>query len=101
MAAQAQGRFWEYHDALVRGGHDGLDPAALEHRAAEIGLDAARLGRDMRSAEVEAALAADAAEAARLKIQGTPTMFVNGRRVIGAQPIEVLRAAVDKALAAL
>jgi protein-disulfide isomerase len=99
LAAQAQGRFWEYHDALFQGARAGLGEDALERHAADAGLDAARLGRDMRSPGVEAALAADQAEAARLKIAGTPTLFVNGRRVIGAQPIEVLRAAVSRALA--
>jgi protein-disulfide isomerase len=99
IAAQAQGRFWEYHDALFQRAREGLDQDVLERRAAELGLDVARFGQDMRSPEVEAALAADAEDAARLKIAGTPTLFVNGRRVVGAQPIEVLRAAVDRALA--
>lgn len=98
LAAAAQGRFWEYHDALMEGGR-ALDAAALDRRAAEVGLDAARLRRDMQSAEVEAAVAADEAAAVRLGVAGTPTLFVNGRRIVGAQPKEVIREAIDQALA--
>jgi protein-disulfide isomerase len=34
----------------------------------------------------------------RLKVQGTPTVFLNGRRIKGAQPIEVFREAIDRVL---
>lgn len=98
LAAAAQGRFWEYHDALMEGGRK-VDAAALDRRAAEVGLDPARLRRDMQSAEVEAAVAADEAAAVRLGVAGTPTLFVNGRRIVGAQPKEVIREAIDQALA--
>ena len=99
MAAHAQGRFWEYHDALFNRSQGALDQAGLERRAADLGLDATRLGRDMRAAKVDALIAADEQEAEQLGLLATPTLFVNGRRLMGAQPMEVLRTAVDRALA--
>jgi protein-disulfide isomerase len=97
LAAAEQGKFWEYHDALFANIKT-MDPASLDQRAQDLGLDIAKFRRAMESQALDAAVTADVAEAQRLDIKGTPTFFVNGRRVIGAQPIQVLRAAVDKAL---
>ncbi|WP_437333224.1 DsbA family protein [Sorangium sp. So ce394] len=99
LAAHEQGRFWEFHDALFAS-PGALDDASLERAASSLGLDLARFKRDVRSSALDAAVAADDEEATRLGLRGTPTIFVNGRRIIGAQPAEVLRGAIDQALAA-
>jgi protein-disulfide isomerase len=100
LAANEQGRFWDYHDALFT--HQAaLDPASLERYASDLGLDLARFRAAMSSEALDAAISADMAEAQRLSIRGTPTFFVNGRRVIGAQKIEAFRPLVDQALASL
>ena len=44
--------------------------------------------------------APDAEDARRLQVQGTPTFFVNGRRIMGAQPLSAFREVIDQALAA-
>jgi protein-disulfide isomerase len=97
LAAEAQGRFWEYHDVLVAH-RDALDRASLEGYARSIGLDTARFARDLDDARFEARIDADETEAAKLHVEGTPTAFVNGRRIVGAQSLAVYRAAVDRAL---
>jgi protein-disulfide isomerase len=97
IAAQAQGKFWEMHEALFKAQKDLTEPA-IEAMASSLGLDLGRLRRDMRSSETDALLAADKAEVERLRIQGAPSFFVNGRRIQGAQPIEVFRKAIDQAL---
>ena len=48
---------------------------------------------------LEARISADETQAAKLHVEGTPTSFVNGRRIVGAQPIAIYRAAVERALA--
>jgi len=98
VAAEAQGKFWEYHDVLVAH-RDALDRASLEGYATSIGLDSRRFLRDMDDPRAEARVSADETQAAKLHVEGTPTVFVNGRRINGAQPIAVFRAAVDRALA--
>jgi protein-disulfide isomerase len=98
IAAGNQGRFWEYHDALFAH-QTALDRASLESYAKTLGLDMARFTRDLDAPETEARVAADEAQAHALGVQGTPTAFVNGRRVIGAQPLTVFKATVDKTMA--
>ena len=98
LAAHAQGKFWEYHDLLFSH-RDALDRASLERYARDVGLDAVRFGRDLESPDVDARLAADEADARGLGAEGTPTFYVNGRRIVGAQPIATFKAAVERALA--
>jgi protein-disulfide isomerase len=98
LAAEAQGRFWEFHDVLVAH-RDALDRASLEGYARTVGLDTTRFARDLEDPRFEARIVADENEAAKLHVEGTPTAFVIGRRIVGAQPIAVFRAAVDRALA--
>jgi protein-disulfide isomerase len=97
-AAGAQGRFWELHDKLLA--HAGeLDRAHSEQYAQELGLD---LGRLRGALDAGGALGegvdADVAEGKRLGVRGTPTFFVNGVAVTGAQPIDVMRGQVKAAL---
>jgi protein-disulfide isomerase len=97
IAADEQGKFWAYHDLLIANRND-LERPSLERFARELGLRDARFSAAIDSPRVEARLQADLDEAARLQVAGTPTIFVNGRRVIGAQPVEAFRAVIDKEL---
>jgi protein-disulfide isomerase len=98
LAAGDQGKFWEYHDVLFAH-QDALDPASLERYAADLGLDVERFRRAMAEGRTEAAIASDEAEGTRLGVTGTPLFFVNGRRIIGAQPLARFQASVELALA--
>jgi protein-disulfide isomerase len=95
LAAAAQGHFWEYHDALFAHA-DALDRASLEKYARTAGLDVARFTRDLDSPALDAQLEADIADAEALKIEGTPTSFINGRRLMGAQPTAAFDALIVK-----
>jgi protein-disulfide isomerase len=93
LAAAEQGRYWEYHDALFAH-QDALDRGSLERYAEAVGLDARRFARDLDGPALDARIEADVADAEALSVKGTPTLFVNGRRVVGAQPIAVLESAL-------
>lgn len=95
VAAEAQGHFWEMHDRLFALAGP-VDRAVLEGVARELGLDVARFDRDLDDRSVEARVAADEADAKALGVKGTPTFFVDGHRVVGAQPV----ATFEKAIAA-
>ena len=95
VAADAQGRFWEMHDRLLSSTGT-LDAAALDRVARDVGLDVARFDRDLGDASFDARIDADAADAKALGVKGTPTFFVNGRRVVGAQPASVFEKAIAK-----
>jgi protein-disulfide isomerase len=95
LAAGEQGKYWEYHDALFAH-QSALDRASLERYAADLGLDTRRFARDLDDARLDARLQADVSDADALGIKGTPTLFVNGRRVVGAQPLAMLESAAAK-----
>jgi protein-disulfide isomerase len=99
FAAQQQGKFWEMHDRIFANQRT-MDRETLLAHARALGLDAAKFTADLDGAASKAALDRDQAEAAKVGVDGTPTFFVNGAPLVGAQPLEVFAAAIDKALAA-
>lgn len=98
LVANEQGKFWEYHDALYAHQRD-LGRASLERYAEDLGLDLRRFRAALDDARPDAVVEADITEAHRLELEGTPSFFVNGRFVQGAQPLAAFRAKVDQALA--
>ena len=97
LAAADQGKFWAFHDALFTNQSD-LSREGLEKRAAEVGLDVKAFRAALDAGDCDARVSADQAEAQRLGVTGTPTFFVNGRKVIGAQPVEAFAAVIDEEL---
>jgi thiol-disulfide isomerase/thioredoxin len=88
-AAARQGKFWEMTDLLFTR-QRALEDADLEKYAEQIGLDMARFRADLASEEVAAAVAADRAEGEAAKVEGTPTVYVNGRKL--EEPFKALPA---------
>ena len=99
FAAQQQGKFWEMHDRIFAN-QRAMEREALLAHATALGLDLAKFTADLDSPRAQAVLDRDQAEAAKVGVDGTPTFFVNGTPLVGAQPIEAFSAAIDKALAA-
>lgn len=99
MAAHAQGKFWEMHDKLFANQQAGLDRASLERYAQEIGLDMAKFRTDLDSGKHRAAIAEDQRLAQSVGATGTPTFFINGRLLVGAQPFEQFKQVIDEELA--
>lgn len=98
QAAHYQGKFWEMHD-LIFANQKEMSPAKYEQYAEQIGLDVARFKKDAASPTAKKRVNADAAEAAKLGITGTPAFLVNGRYLSGAQPFERFKAVIDEELA--
>lgn len=82
-AAAAQGRFWEYHDALFAA-QPKLSPETVLEVAREVGLDAERMAAEIDSGAHRERIERDIASAEASGATGTPTFFVNGRRHYGA-----------------
>ncbi len=98
MAADAQGKFWQYHDKLFG------NPGKLQHDqllayARELGLDMGRFQSDLDGARFKARIDADKSEGAALGVTGTPAFFINGRFLSGAKPFEEFQKAIDAELA--
>jgi protein-disulfide isomerase len=95
--AREQGKFWEYHDKLF-GNQSALQSDALKKYAADLGLDGAKFNQCLDSSKYEARVQDALGAGGRLGITSTPTVFVNGRMINGAQPIEVFESVIDDEL---
>jgi protein-disulfide isomerase len=97
-AAHRQGKFWEMHDKIFAKPKD-LSPETYLRYAGEIGLDIDKYKSDMSSSSVRKAVDADLAMARELGVSGTPSFFVNGRFLSGAQPYGSFARVIDEELA--
>ena len=95
IAAEEQGRFWDFHDALFERGTSNLSEADLEEVANELGLDVDAWNAARASTDARDRLASDMERASEIGVTGTPQFVVNGQRVRGAQSLETFQAAVD------
>jgi protein-disulfide isomerase len=100
LAAHRQGKFRELHKLLFENQAElRTEPeATLDRLAAAAGANVQRLHRDMESAEIREQLEADVAEAKRIGVSGTPTTYINGRRISGARAVADFRAVLDELL---
>ena len=103
LAAGEQGKFWEMHDALFAKQSNATRDGVLG-MARELGLDLARFQSDFESGRFDTRIERDKQEGDRLGVDGTPTFFINGARLVGAQPtsefVRVIDRELDKASAA-
>jgi len=95
-SAQAQDRFWEFHDLLFKPQASG--PEHLLDLARSAGLDLDALVRDVESLEYGPEVYRDMRQGRRLGVSSTPTFFINGRLLTGAKPLEAFEAIVDEEL---
>jgi protein-disulfide isomerase len=98
MAAAEQGKFWEMHDRLFARQNE-LSPALYDQLATEIGLDLSKFHASIEGHRNQAAIRADMQAGAALGASGTPTFFINGRKLVGAQPVEAFKQIIDSELA--
>ena len=103
MCAAAQGKFWEYHDALFASADQWgslADPrAVLDSLARSTGLDVPAWSQCYESEKMIPLIFADRDRAAAGGVQSTPSFLVGGQVMAGAQPIEAMRALIDAAVA--
>lgn len=96
--AADQGKFWEYHDKLFAS-QQALQPEFLKQYAREMGMDATKFDACLDASTYSERVRDSVAAGAQVGVSSTPTLYVNGRRLEGAQPYEVLAAVIDEELA--
>ncbi|HEU4340435.1 MAG TPA: DsbA family protein [Candidatus Binatia bacterium] len=96
--AQEQQKFWDYHDKLYASAPH-LAAADLKTYAKEVGLDLGLFERCLNAGKYKELVQNNLMQGAKLGITGTPTFFINGREVSGAQPIEAFTTIIDEELA--
>jgi protein-disulfide isomerase len=99
MAAHDQGKFWEFHDALFKKQGE-LGPALYDEVAKQLGLKMDRFHAAIQARKHAAHIQDDMATGSAVGAQGTPTFFINGKKLVGAQPIEAFKQLIDAELAA-
>jgi protein-disulfide isomerase len=100
-AAQEQGKFWEYHDLLYQNqgppNSKAFSDEGLIALAEKTGLDTERLESDYTSGKYERVVSQDFLEGQSKGITGTPTFYINGKVLVGAQPAEAFEEAIEEA----
>jgi protein-disulfide isomerase len=97
LAAGRQGKFWEYHDELFENQRN-LTPETFDKIARDLGLEMDKFNADMKDPALEQQITNDLAQAAKVGARGTPTWFVNGRRVVGARPFSQFKPIIEEEL---
>jgi protein-disulfide isomerase len=80
VAAGRQAKFWEMHHELFSA-EPPLTPERIKGLAKKVGLDLAKFEADVRSEAVVDSVRADQKLGQRIKLESTPSIYVNGRRV--------------------
>ena len=99
MAAYEQGndKFWAMHDRLFAKQQE-LSPAYYEQVAKEIGLDVAKWKASVESHSGQGLIQADMSAGSAVGANGTPTFFINGKRLVGAMPFESFKQVIEEEL---
>jgi protein-disulfide isomerase len=96
--ANEQGAFWKYHDLLFQN-QSALDDASLKGYAASLGLDTTVFNQCLDTDKYQSEVQKDEQDGITAGVQGTPSFFVNGMLLTGAQPYSVFQAQIEAALA--
>ena len=97
-AAREQGKYWEYVEILMRN-QTALGVTRLKDYATELSLDRTRFDQALESGQFAESVRRDIEEGTRLRIDSTPTLFINGRRVTD-KSYDALKANIEAALKA-
>ncbi len=101
LCASEQNRFWDYHDMLFEhwaGENQGaFTKAKLKAFGSQLGLGS-NFAACVDSGKYEQQVLDETQQAKAQGITGTPTFFVNNTRIVGAQPFEAFRSAIEAAL---
>ncbi len=102
-----QGKYWEMHDRLFANQRELARPDLSKHAQA-LGLDVAAFDQCVDTGKSSARIRKDIAEAGKLQATGTPTFFlgltdsngtqIKGTRLVGAQPYQTFKDAIDRLL---
>lgn len=98
LAAGQQGKFWEMHDKIFSDQKALKTPGVLDKYAQELGLNMAKYNKAMESAELKKQVQDEMAMGKSVGVRGTPAFFINGTRLVGAQPLPKFKQVIDAEL---
>ena len=98
LEARDQGKFWEMHEKLFAN-QQALEKDKLEGYAKDLNLNLTKFKTALETNKHKAEIDADQKLARDLGASGTPSFFINGRSLRGAQPFDAFKAVIDEELA--
>lgn len=93
-----QGKYWEMHARLFAN-QAALQVDQMKKTASTLGIDQAAFDQCLDGGKYTARVSADLDQGEGLGVNSTPSLFINGRPLIGAQPFEVFKQVIDEELA--
>ncbi|MCP4667072.1 MAG: thioredoxin domain-containing protein [Deltaproteobacteria bacterium] len=96
LVAQGHGKFWEFHDRLFKN-YDSLSHEKIKEIARELGLDEATFEKGLKNPGLMARIRRDMQDGRNAGVEGTPTIFVNGKR-LRKRSMEGFQTLIDKEL---
>jgi protein-disulfide isomerase len=97
LAADAQGKFWQFHDLLFKN-QSKLDEAGLEEQAKQAGLNVPQFKKSLSDHQFAPKVDTDMKLGQEVQVNGTPTMFINGARVSDPTNYEIIAQTIETAL---
>jgi protein-disulfide isomerase len=98
LAANRQGKYWEMHKLLFNNSKT-LSEENIQSFAKQIGLNMEQFKKDIEDPQIKKQIEADKVQAKEVTATGTPTFFINGRKIRGAQKLEAFKAVINEELA--
>jgi protein-disulfide isomerase len=96
LAAQRQGKFWEFHDELFKF-YNSLDDLKIREIARQLGLDEAAFTQQQNNPVITEQIRRDYEEGIGLEIQGVPSVFINGK-MLRERSMQNMEAEIEKEL---
>ena len=85
LAAEKQGKFWEFHDLLFKD-YNRLNEQKVKEIAQQLKLDMEKFEKDRKDPQIRAMINREVSEGNRAGVRGTPTVFINGRLLRNRNP---------------
>ena len=95
--ADEQGKFWEYHNKLFEN-QNSLAVDNLKQYAKDLGLDAAKFNECLDSGRMANEVQKDLNDGLSYGVSGTPSFFINGVALVGAQPFAAFQQIIEQEL---
>lgn len=95
--ADEQGSFWKMHNALFES-QGRVNVESLKQYGMNMGLDLARFSECLDSGKYAAEIEDDRVDGTKLGVSATPTFFIHGKKLIGAQPFSAFEQMIEEEL---
>jgi len=94
LAAEPLGKFWEFHDMLFSN-YNRLNDQKIQEIVGLLGLDETKFKEQQKNPAITERIRQDYEEGIRLGVRGTPTIFINGKK-LRDRGMESMEAVIEK-----